>query len=134
MVATLLAHSRLFKAGIARSGAYNRTLTPFGYQAEERTFWDCPEVYLKNSPFAYANKIEDPLLLIHGADDPNSGTYVMQSERMFAALQGLGKEAKLIVLPCERHNYEIKENILHVVAEQDLFLMKYVVGQDNSKL
>lgn len=129
MTCHVLAHANgLFKAGIARSGAYNRTLTPMGYQSEERTFWQAPDMYLKNSPFAHADKINDPVLLIHGKDDANPGTHTFQTERMFSALQGLGKKARMVLLPHERHSYDAIESVLHVVAEQDAFLVKHVLG------
>jgi dipeptidyl aminopeptidase/acylaminoacyl peptidase len=117
MTATLLAHSRLFAAGIARSGAYNRTLTPFGFQTERRSYWEAAEVYHQVSPFTYANRIETPLLLIHGAEDGNSGTYPIQSERLFQAIQGNGGTARLVVLPFEDHAYRARESVLHVIAE-----------------
>ncbi|MEM6963686.1 MAG: prolyl oligopeptidase family serine peptidase [Bacteroidota bacterium] len=126
MTANLLAHSNLFAAGIARSGAYNRTLTPFGFQSEERTFWETPETYIKMSPFVHADKIKSPLLLIHGAADNNSGTYPMQSERMFAALKGHGAVVKLVMLPHESHSYRAKESILHMLWEMTTWLDKYV--------
>ena len=141
MAVHLLAHTRLFKGAIGRSGACkslkisnscktnpvdNRLLTPFSYQAEERTFWQAPEMYVRNSPFTHADKIEAPLLLIHGQEDPNPGTYCIQSERLFGALQGLGKRVRLVLLPHERHSYDALESVLHVVAEQDNFLTKYV--------
>lgn len=128
MTAHLLAHTRLFKAGIGRSGAYNRTLTPFSYQAEERTFWQVPDVYMRNSPFTHADKIKDPLLLIHGSDDSNPGTHSLQTERLFGALQGLGKKARMVMLPHERHSYDALESVLHVVDEQDRFLEEHVLG------
>jgi dipeptidyl aminopeptidase/acylaminoacyl peptidase len=117
MTATLLAHSDLFAAGVARSGAYNRTLTPFGFQTERRSFWEVPEIYLRVSPFAHADRIKAPLLLIHGAADGNSGTYPIQSERLFQAIQGHGGTARLVVLPFEDHAYRGRESVLHVVAE-----------------
>lgn len=117
MVANLLAHTDLFAAGIARSGAYNRTLTPFGFQGERRTFWEAPEVYIKLSAFTHANKINEPLLMIHGADDPNPGTFPIQSKRLFGAIKGHGGTARLVVLPHEGHGYEARESILHVLAE-----------------
>lgn len=126
MVANLLSHSDLFAAGIARSGAYNRTLTPFGFQSEERSYWDAPDVYNTMSPFMQANKLKAPILLIHGADDNNSGTYPMQSERYFNALKGLGATARLVMLPKESHGYSAKESILHMLWEQDEWLEKYV--------
>lgn len=126
MTANLLAHSNLFCAGIARSGAYNRTLTPFGFQAEERTYWQAPEVYYKMSPFNHADKIKAPLLLIHGADDNNSGTFPMQSERMFSAIKGLGGKTRLVMLPFESHHYRSKESVLHMLWEMDNWLEKYV--------
>ncbi|PHI20456.1 S9 family peptidase [Lewinellaceae bacterium SD302] len=119
MTAHLLAHTDLFAGGIARSGAYNRTLTPFGFQTEERTFWEAPEIYTDLSPFVHAPKIEDPLLLIHGGDDSNSGTYPLQSKRFFAALNSLGKPARLVILPHEDHGYSAKESILHMLWEMD---------------
>jgi dipeptidyl aminopeptidase/acylaminoacyl peptidase len=126
MVANLLAHSDLFAAGIARSGAYNRTLTPFGFQSEERYYWEAPEVYNSMSPFMHADKMKTPLLLIHGEADNNSGTYPMQSERYFNALKGLGATVRLVMLPKESHGYRAKESILHLLWEQDQWLDKYV--------
>ena len=126
MVANLLSHSDLFAAGIARSGAYNRTLTPFGFQSEERSYWEAPEVYNTMSPFMHADKMKTPLLLIHGEADNNSGTYPMQSERYFNALKGLGATARLVILPKESHGYRAKESILHLLWEQDQWLEKYV--------
>lgn len=117
MTANLLAHSQLFRAGIARSGAYNRTLTPFGFQSERRTLWEAPQVYYGVSPFLHAERIDEPLLLIHGEVDSNSGTYPMQSERLFAALQGNGGIARLVMLPAEAHGYRAAESVLHVQAE-----------------
>ena len=126
MVANLLSHSDLFAAGIARSGAYNRTLTPFGFQSEERSYWQAPDVYNTMSPFMHADKMKTPLLLIHGEDDNNSGTYPMQSQRYFNALKGMGAVVRLVMLPKESHGYSSKESIYHVLWEQDQWLEKYV--------
>ena len=126
MTANLLAHTDLFAAGIARSGAYNRTLTPFGFQSEERTFWEAKDTYLKMSPFSHAPDINAPLLLIHGDSDNNSGTYPMQSKRFFNALKGHGKIARLVLLPHESHGYRAKESILHMLWEMDEWLKKYI--------
>ena len=117
MTAHLLAQSDLFKAGIARSGAYNRTLTPFGFQAERRIFWDAPETYYKLSPFMAADKINEPILFTHGKNDNNSGTFPQQSERMFAAVKGNGGTARLVMLPHESHGYRGRESVLHTLAE-----------------
>ncbi|WP_188461718.1 prolyl oligopeptidase family serine peptidase [Marivirga lumbricoides] len=130
MVANLLSHSDLFAAGIARSGAYNRTLTPFGFQSEERTYWDSPETYYNMSPFMHADKMKTPLLLIHGVADNNSGTYPLQSERYFNALKGLGATARLVMLPKESHGYSAKESILHMLWEQHEWLEKYVKNKE----
>jgi dipeptidyl aminopeptidase/acylaminoacyl peptidase len=126
MTGNLLAHSRLFRAGIARSGAYNRTLTPFGFQSERRTFWEAPELYEKVSPFFYADKIKDPILLIHGEADNNQGTFPMQSERLFAAISGTGGTARLVMLPMEAHGYAAKESTEHVLYEMINWFDKYV--------
>ena len=117
MTAHLLAQSDIFRAGIARSGAYNRTLTPFGFQAERRIFWDTPETYYRLSPFMAANLINEPMLLIHGMKDNNSGTFPQQSERMFAAIKGTGGTARLVMLPHESHGYRGSESVLHTLAE-----------------
>ncbi len=117
MVAHLLANCDLFAAGIARSGAYNRTLTPFGFQSERRTLWEAPEFYLKMSPITAAHKIKAPLLIIHGMEDNNSGTYPMQSERLFDAIKGNGGTARLLLLPDEGHWYYSRESNLHVLKE-----------------
>jgi dipeptidyl aminopeptidase/acylaminoacyl peptidase len=117
MAANLLAHTRLFRAGIARSGAYNRTLTPFGFQSERRTYWEATELYTKMSPFTYAHNIKAPLLLVHGAADDNTGTYPVQSERMFAALKGTGGTARLVMLPHEAHGYAARESVETTLAE-----------------
>jgi dipeptidyl aminopeptidase/acylaminoacyl peptidase len=126
MTANLLAHSNLFKAGIARSGAYNRTLTPFGFQNERRTFWEAPEIYGKMSPFYHADKIKEPLLLIHGAADSNPGTFPVQSERMYQAVRGTGGNVRLVLLPHEDHGYAARESIGHVLYEQIAWFDKYV--------
>ena len=130
MVANLLSHSDLFAAGIARSGAYNRTLTPFGFQSEQRSYWEVPEIYYNMSPFMHADKMKTPLLLTHGEADNNSGTYPMQSIRYFNALKGLGAKVRLVLLPKESHGYRAKENILHLLWEQDQWLEKYVKNKD----
>lgn len=127
--ANLLAHSELFAAGIARSGAYNRTLTPFGFQTERRSFWEVPAIYDQLSPFRYADRIKAPLLLIHGEDDGNSGTFPVQSERLFQAVQGNGGTARLVVLPFEEHGYRARESVLHVLAEQFAWLARWLGGR-----
>ena len=124
MTANLLTHSHLFACGIARSGAYNRTLTPFGFQSEQRNYWDVPEVYNTMSPFMNADKMKTPLLLIHGDADNNPGTFTLQTERYFQALKNLGAPVRMVLLPKESHGYQAKENILHVLWEQDQFLEK----------
>lgn len=126
MTANLLTHSDLFAAGIARSGAYNRTLTPFGFQSEERNYWTSPEVYNTMSPFMNAHKMKTPLLLTHGEADNNSGTHTMQSERYFQALKSFGAPVRLVILPKESHGYAAKQNVLHLLWEQDQWLEKYV--------
>jgi dipeptidyl aminopeptidase/acylaminoacyl peptidase len=126
MTANLLAHCDLFRAGIARSGAYNRTLTPFGFQSERRTIWEAPQSYLKLSPFLAADKINEPLLLIHGEQDDNMGTFPIQSERLYQALQGNGGKARLVLLPHEAHGYRSREAVLHTLAEMIEWLDKHV--------
>lgn len=126
MTANLLAHSNLFAAGIARSGAYNRSLTPFGFQSEERSYWQAMDVYNKMSPFNYADKFKSPLLMIHGDADNNPGTFTLQSERLFQAIKGNGGKARLVLLPFESHGYAARENILHMLWEMDTWLEKYV--------
>ena len=126
MVANLLSHSNLFAAGIARSGAYNRTLTPFGFQSESRSYWEAPEVYYTMSPFMHAEKMKTPLLLVHGQADNNSGTYPLQSERYYNALKGLGATTRLVMFPKESHGYRAKETILHLIWEQDQWLERHV--------
>jgi dipeptidyl aminopeptidase/acylaminoacyl peptidase len=126
MTANLLAHTRLFKAGIARSGAYNRTLTPFGFQSEERNYWQAQDVYSAMSPFNYADHIKDALLLIHGEQDNNSGTFPIQSERLYAAVKGLGGTARLVMLPNEAHAYRARESIMQMLAESNDWLERYV--------
>ena len=132
MTANLLAHSDLFRAGIARSGAYNRSLTPFGFQAEQRTFWEAPDIYFEMSPFMHAPKVNEPILLIHGEADNNSGTYTMQSIRYFNALKGHGKVARLVLLPYESHGYRARESLLHMLWETNNWLENHVKPEDNS--
>jgi dipeptidyl aminopeptidase/acylaminoacyl peptidase len=133
MTANLLAHTKLFKAGIARSGAYNSSLTPFGFQAEERTYWEAPDVYYAMSPFSYANQIKTPLLLVHGEMDNNSGTFPIQSERLYNAIKGHGGTVRYVVLPYESHGYSARENILHLLWEQNEWLDKWVKNADKNK-
>lgn len=122
MTANLLAHSDLFRAGVARSGAYNRSLTPFGFQAEERTFWEAPEIYFAMSPFMHADKVDEPILLIHGEADNNSGTFPIQSKRFYHALKGHGQTARLVMLPYESHGYRAYESIMHMLWETNTWL------------
>ncbi|WP_140937349.1 S9 family peptidase [Sphingobacterium lumbrici] len=129
MTANLLTHSDLFAVGIARSGAYNRTLTPFGFQREQRNYWDVPEVYNTMSPFMQADKMKTPMLLIHGTADNNPGTFTLQTERYFQALKNLGAPVRMVLLPFESHGYQSKESVLHVLWEQDQFLEKYLKGK-----
>ena len=126
MTANLLAHSDLFRTGIARSGAYNRTLTPFGFQAEQRNYWEATEVYTEMSPFTYANKLNEPILLIHGEADDNSGTFPVQSERFYAALKGLGATARYVTLPLEAHGYRARESVGHTLWEMTRWMDQYV--------
>ena len=126
MTANLLAHSRLFRAGFAESGAYNRTLTPFGFQSERRTFWEVPDLYGRMSPFFYAHQIKDPIYLTHGEMDDNSGTFPIQSERFYMALKGHGATVKYVTLPYEAHGYAARETHLHLVAEKIAWFDKYV--------
>lgn len=126
MTANLLTHSDLFACGIARSGAYNRTLTPFGFQSEQRNYWEATDVYNTMSPFMNAEKMKTPMLLVHGDADNNPGTFTLQTERYFQALKGLGAPVRMVLLPKESHGYAAKENILHLLWEQDQFLEKYL--------
>lgn len=126
MTANLLAHTNLFKAGVARSGAYNRSLTPFGFQREQRTLWDDPALYTQMSPFFHAEKIKTPLLLIHGTDDNNSGTFPFQSERLYQAIKGNGGTTRLVMLPLESHGYRARESILHMLWETTAWLDEFV--------
>ncbi len=126
MTANLLTHSNLFACGIARSGAYNRTLTPFGFQSEQRNYWDVPEVYNTMSPFMNAHKMKTPMLLTHGEADNNPGTFTLQTERYFQALKNLGAPVRMVILPKESHGYVAKDNIFHLLWEQDQFLEKYL--------
>jgi len=126
MTGNLLANSRLFRAGFAESGAYNRTLTPFGFQSERRTFWEVPDIYGRMSPFFHADRIKDPILLMHGEMDDNSGTFPIQSERMYMALKGLGATVRYVTLPYEAHGYVARETLLHVLWERLNWFDKYV--------
>jgi dipeptidyl aminopeptidase/acylaminoacyl peptidase len=126
MTANLLAHTDLFKAGVARSGAYNRTLTPFGFQSERRTYWEAQDIYNKMSPFNYANQIKRPILLIHGEADDNSGTFPIQSERLYAAIKGNGGTVRYVTLPHEAHGYQALESLEHVLYETINWFDKYV--------
>jgi dipeptidyl aminopeptidase/acylaminoacyl peptidase len=126
MAANLLAHSDLFRLGLPRSGAYNRSLTPFGFQGEERSFWEAPEIYFAMSPFMNAEKIDEPILIVHGEADNNSGTYPLQSERLYGALKGLGATARLVMLPHESHGYRARESVMHLIWETDTWLERYL--------
>ena len=133
MTGNLLAHCDLFKAGVARSGAYNRTLTPFGFQSERRSFWDAKDIYFSISPFMHANKINEPILLIHGENDNNSGTFPLQSKRMYQAVKGNGGTVRLCMLPFESHGYRARESVLHTQAEMIEWFDKYVKNASAEK-
>jgi len=130
MTANLLTYSTDFTCGIARSGAYNRTLTPFGFQSEQRNYWDVPAIYNGMSPFMNAEKMKKPILLIHGEADNNPGTFTLQTERYFQAVKGLGGKARMVILPKESHGYVAKENIFHLLWEQEQFLDKYLKSKE----
>jgi dipeptidyl aminopeptidase/acylaminoacyl peptidase len=132
MTANLLAHCDLFKAGVARSGAYNRTLTPFGFQSERRPFWEAKNIYMSISPFMHANKINEPILLIHGENDNNSGTFPIQSKRMYQAVKGNGGTVRLCMLPFESHGYRAKQSVLHTQYEMIAWFDKYVKNASTS--
>jgi dipeptidyl aminopeptidase/acylaminoacyl peptidase len=132
MTANLLAHTDLFAAGIARSGAYNRSLTPFGFQSERRSYWEATDLYTKMSPFTFSHKINEPILLIHGEADNNSGTFPIQSERLFQAIKGNGGTARLVMLPHESHGYRARESVLHVLAEMFDWADRYVKNRHDS--
>jgi dipeptidyl aminopeptidase/acylaminoacyl peptidase len=134
MTANLLAHSDLFRLGLPRSGAYNRTLTPFGFQAEERTLWEAPEIYFAMSPFMHAEKINEPILLVHGDADNNSGTFPLQSERMYGALKGHGATVRLVMLPHESHGYRARESVMHMLWETSTWLDRYVKNAEPREL
>jgi dipeptidyl aminopeptidase/acylaminoacyl peptidase len=129
MTANLLAHTDLFKAGIARSGAYNRTLTPFGFQSERRTLWEAPDLYVKVSPFMNAHKIKAPILLIHGEMDSNPGTFPVQSERLYHAIRGTGGNVRYVSLPYESHGYAAKESVEHTLQEMVAWFDRHVKGK-----
>ncbi len=133
MTANLLAHCDLFRAGVARSGAYNRTLTPFGFQSERRTIWEAPKAYTELSPFFFAHKIRTPLLMIHGEADNNSGTFPIQSERLYQAIKGNGGTARLVMLPHESHGYQARESVLHMLAETIEWLDEHVKSVPRAK-
>jgi dipeptidyl aminopeptidase/acylaminoacyl peptidase len=133
MVANLLAHTKLFAAGIAESGAYNRTLTPFGFQSEDRNFWKARDVYSQMSPFNFADQIKTPLLLIHGEADSNPGTFPLQSERLYQAIRGLGGTTRLVILPNEDHGYRGRESVLHRLWESNRWLDRYVKNNDRRR-
>ena len=129
MTVTLLAHSDLFKAGIARSGAYNHTIRPFGFQSERRTLWQARDTYLHLSPVMHAPSINEPLLLIHGAVDENPGTVPLQSERLFEAVRGVGGTVRWVSLPHEGHGYRARESVEHVLWEQLQWFDTHVRGE-----
>ncbi len=133
MVANLLAHTKLFAAGLAESGAYNRTLTPFGFQSEDRTYWKARDVYAQMSPFNYADQIKTPILLIHGEADSNTGTFPVQSERFYQAIRGVGGTARLVMLPFEDHGYRGRESVLHRLWEEHRWLEKFVKTNDKKR-
>ena len=124
--ANALIHTDLFRAGIARSGAYNRTLTPFGFQSERRTFWEAQETYMGVSPFTHADKINQPILILHGMDDSNSGTYPVQSERLYHALRGLGGVSRYVQYPYEDHGYRARETVLDVLYHMVDWFDRYI--------
>ena len=134
MTANILAHSDAYRAGIARSGAYNRTLTPFGFQNERRTYWESPDVYFNMSPFMAADQVNEPILMLHGVADNNSGTFPIQSERMYAALKGNGATARLIMLPNESHGYRARESVMHTLAEMVEWFDKYVKNAEPRRI
>ena len=126
MTVNLLTHSDLFRAGVATSGSYNKTLTPFGFQSERRSVWEAPDVYQKVSPFFYADKIKTPVLIMHGADDANPGTTPLQASKLYEAIRGNGGTTRLVMLPHEPHWYAAAESNEQMVYEMLRWFDKYV--------
>jgi dipeptidyl aminopeptidase/acylaminoacyl peptidase len=130
MVANLLAHTDLFRAGIARSGSHNKTMQPFGFQSERRSLFEARDVYIQLSPTFFADQVNEPVLVIHGNADSNPGTLTIQSEVFFEAVRGSGGTARLVLLPFEDHGYRAKESIEHVLWEQIRWFDEYVKNAD----
>ncbi|MEL6492882.1 MAG: alpha/beta fold hydrolase, partial [Cyanobacteria bacterium J06621_3] len=128
MVANLMAHTQLFQAGIARSGSYNKTNQPFGFQAERRSLFEARDAYIHLSPTFFADQIKQPILIIHGDADANPGTLTFQSEVFFEAVRGSGGTTRLVLLPFEDHGYRAKESIEHVIWEQLRWFDTYLKG------
>lgn len=126
MTANLLAHSDLFRAGVATSGSYNKTLTPFGFQNEQRSVWEAQDVYLKASPFFFADKMKTPILIVHGADDANPGTTPLQASKLYEAIRGNGGTTRLVMLPHEPHWYAAMESNQQLVYEMLRWFDSYV--------
>jgi len=126
MTANLLAHSNLFRAGVATSGSYNKTLTPFGFQNEQRSVWEAPDVYRNVSPFFFADKFKTPILIVHGAEDANPGTTPLQASKLYEAIRGNGGTARLVMLPHEPHWYTAMESNEQLIYEMLNWFDKYV--------
>jgi dipeptidyl aminopeptidase/acylaminoacyl peptidase len=78
------------------------------------------------SPFLAADKIKRPLLLIHGEADNNSGTFPIQSERMYQAVRGTGGIVRFVSLPAEAHGYLARQSIEHTLYEMLRWFDLYV--------
>ena len=132
MVSNLLAHTDLFRAGIARSGSHNKTMQPFGFQSERRSLFEARDVYIQVSPTFFADQVNEPVLIIHGKEDSNPGTLTIQSEVFFEAVRGSGGTARLVLLPFEDHGYRALESVEHVLWEQLRWFDKYVKNAEPS--
>lgn len=131
--ANAMVHTPYFKAGIAGDGNFNRSLTPFGFQAEPRQLWEARDIYYEMSPIWMADRLTGALLMYHGAWDQNMGTDPINSPRMFAALEALGKPCAMYIYPYEDHGQIAVESRLDMWARWTAWLDKWLVLPEAKK-
>ena len=105
MSSWIIGHDTRFKAAVVGAPCIDLTSmygtsdigVSFGERQWGGTLKDSTQVYLDHSPISYADKVETPVLLLHGEADHRCP--IEQSEQYFVSLRRLGKEVEFVRFP-----------------------------------
>lgn len=113
-------------AGISRQFQYERSQSRIG-----GTLWNKRDLYLKNSPLFFADKVKTPLLLMHNDKDGAVPWY--QSIEYFSALKRLDKRVWLLQYNDEDHNLVERRNRKDLSIRLAQFFDHYLKGKPMPK-